>query len=96
MIYIKVDGDWYKTQCISIKELTMYEGCHAAVIYDDFSDTITAPIGFTGNSFWATDTPIYRKQVKLELFLQKGRFHEWSSSLHRFGASISSSQAKEL
>ena len=87
MIYIRVDGEWYSTKYERYEQLRMYESGHAKVVYDDITDTILANTIMMEKKFI---DPMTYEQVKLELFLQGGKFHEWSMHIHRFGENLTS------
>ena len=89
MIYIKVDGDWYFNKYERYNQLKMYETGHLSVAYDSNLDEIIA------NEVWNykdgyKHNPISNAQVRLELFLQGEKFHEWCMYIHRFGENLTS------
>jgi len=89
MIYIKVDGEWYTTKYKRYNQLKMYESGHSSVVYDSTLDEVVAKEIWDYKGGYKHN-PITDVQVKLELFLQGGKFHEWSMQLHRFGHNLTS------
>ena len=94
MIYIKVDGEWYITKYKRYNELKMYETGHAQAVYDSNLDEVVA------KEIWHHErgyekNPMTDEQVKLELFLQGEKFHEWSMDIYRFGHNLTSDRMNE-
>jgi len=88
MIYIKVDGEWYITKYKRYNQLKMYETGQLTIAYDSELDEIIA------NEVWNPKTGytegVTYEQVKLELFLQGEKLHEWSMQLHQYGHNLTS------
>lgn len=85
MIYIKVRNEWYTTHSSiqSSGELSTFTYGNCQLIYDDETGEVEAMAEFdTISGDWNNkNLDLSLEQIKLELFLHKEEFPEWSEKL---------------